>query len=417
VWISGVLAYIVGVLHRTSFGVSGLDAADRFGANPSLLSSFVVLQVVVYAAMQIPAGVLLDRVGPRVMIATGAATMVAGQLTLALTESLPLAIAARAVVGIGDAITFISVLRLVPAWFPPRRVPLVSQLTGICGQIGQVLSAVPFLAILHGPGWTAAFVSAAALGVVVFVLSLTVIRDVPPGTERQTQKVTLAESGRQVVRVWRRPGTRLGFFSHMGTQFSITVFTLIWGVPYLSSAQGVSSGVVGIMLTTSVVAAIASGIVVGLLTGRYPNRRSWMVLSIMVSNALMWGIVLALPGRAPVWLLFVLIVVISVGGPGSAIGFDYARTFNPSVALGTAQGMVNIGGFLASLLVMQAMGLILNALGGYTLDAFRVAWLTQYVIWAVAITGVVVSRRTARRDAGVVPRTMREVVYRHQSRK
>ncbi|MGU3435669.1 MFS transporter [Actinomycetes bacterium M1A6_2h] len=417
VWVTGVLAYIVGVLHRTSFGVSGLDAADRFGANPSLLSSFVVLQVVVYASMQIPAGVLLDRVGPRVMIAAGAATMVAGQLTLALTESLPLAIAARAVVGIGDALTFISVLRLVPAWFAPRRVPLVSQLTGICGQIGQVLSAVPFLAILHGPGWTTAFASAAALGVVVFVLSLTVIRDMPPGMERQSQKVTLAESGRQVVRVWRRPGTRLGFFSHMGTQFSITVFTLIWGVPYLSSAQGVSSGVVGAMLTTSVVAAIVSGIVVGILTGRYPTRRSWMVLSIMVSNALMWGIVLLLPGRAPVWLLFVLIIVISVGGPGSAIGFDYARTFNPSVALGTAQGMVNIGGFLASLLVMQAMGVILGAMGGYTLDAFRVAWLTQYVVWAVAITGVVVSRRSARRDAGVVPRTMREVVYRHQSRK
>ncbi|GGF96760.1 MFS transporter [Rhodococcoides trifolii] len=417
VWITGVLAYIVGVLHRTSFGVSGLDAADRFGANPSLLSSFVVLQVVVYASMQIPAGVLLDRVGPRVMIAAGAATMVAGQLALALTESLPLAIAARAVVGVGDALTFISVLRLVPAWFAPRRVPLVSQLTGICGQIGQVLSAVPFLAILHGPGWTAAFVSAAALGAVVFVLALTVIRDAPPGMERQTQKVTVRESGRQVVRVWRRPGTRLGFFSHMGTQFSITVFTLIWGVPYLSSAQGLSSGVVGAMLTTSVVAAIVSGIVVGILTGRYPNRRSWMVLSIMVSNALMWGIVLLLPGRAPVWLLFLLIVVISVGGPGSAIGFDYARTFNPSVALGTAQGMVNIGGFLASLLVMQAMGVILGALGGYTLDAFRVAWLTQYVVWAVAITGVLVSRRTARRDAGVVPRTMREVVYRHQSRK
>ena len=192
---------------------------------------------------------------------------------------------------------------------------------------------------------------------------------------------------------------------------------MIWGVPYLTEAQGVSAGTVSLLLTTSVATAIASGFIVGVLTGRYPNRRSWMVLAIMVSNAIMWAIVLALPGPAPVWLLFVLVVAISVGGPGSAIGFDYARTFNPSVALGTAQGMVNIGGFLASLLVMQAMGLILNALGGYSFDNFRIAWLTQYVVWAVAITAVVIYRGRTRRDAGMVPRTMREVLDRHKSRK
>lgn len=70
--------------------------------------------------------------------------MAAGQFVLAFTGPLPTAITARAVVGLGDAVTFISVLRLVSYWFEPRRVPLVTQLTYICGQLGQVLSAVPF---------------------------------------------------------------------------------------------------------------------------------------------------------------------------------------------------------------------------------------------------------------------------------
>ena len=99
-----------------------------------------------------------------------------------------------------------------------------------------------------------------------------------------------------------------------------------------------------------------------------------MVLAIIASNALVWTVVLALPGRAPLWLLIVLIVVISVGGPGSMVGFDFARTFNPSATLGTAQGMVNMGGFIASLLVMQAMGVILGATGGYSFESFRMAW-------------------------------------------
>ena len=283
-------------------------------------------------------------------------------------------------VGLGDAVTFISVLRLVPHWFAPRRVPLLTQLTGICGQLGQVLSAIPFLALLTGTGWAPAYLSVAALGALGAVLALIVVKDTPSGRAVAAETMSIRATLASVKTVWLRPGTRLGFFTHMGTQFSVTVFALMWGVPYLTVAQGLSTAVTGGLLTASVVAAISSGILIGLVTGRYPHRRSWIVLGIIVSNTLAWSVVLALPDRAPLWLLLVLILVISVGGPGSMVGFDFARTFNPSATLGTAQGMVNMGGFIASLLVMQAMGLILDAAGGFSFESFRVAWTVQYVI-------------------------------------
>ena len=74
------MAYTVGVMHRTSFGVAGLDAAQRFDASPAALSGFVVLQLLVYAALQVPVGLLLDRFGGRVLVIAGALTMAAGQL-------------------------------------------------------------------------------------------------------------------------------------------------------------------------------------------------------------------------------------------------------------------------------------------------------------------------------------------------
>ncbi len=397
VWATGLLAYIVAVLDRTTLGVSGLAAADRFTAGPGLLSTFVVLQVIVYAGAQVPAGLLLDRFGSRALIVSGAALMASGQLALALTESLPVAIAARAVVGLGDAVTFISVLRLVPRWFPPRRIPLVTQLTGICGQLGQVLSAVPFLALLSGSGWTTAYLSVAAFGVLSIVLVLAVVRNAPAGAVVTVQSMSVRETVDGIKTVWLRPGTRLGFFTHMGTQFSVTVFALMWGVPYLTVAQGRSAGVAGTLLTVSVAAAICSGVLIGILTGRFPHRRSRLVLAIIASNAAAWTVVLALPGPAPLWLLVVLVVVISVGGPGSMVGFDFARTFNPSATLGTAQGMVNMGGFLASLLLMQSMGLILQAAGGLTFESFRWAWTLQYAVWALAVTGILITRRKVRR--------------------
>jgi MFS family permease len=397
VWATGLLAYIVAVLDRTTLGVSGLQAADRFGASPSVLSTFVVLQVIVYAGAQVPAGLLLDRFGSRALIMAGAALMASGQLVLAFTESLPTAIAARAVLGLGDAVTFISVLRLVPNWFKPRQVPLVTQLTGICGQLGQVLSAVPFLGLLTGAGWSTAYASVAAVGVLSMMLTLALVKNTPNGPVAAPETASIRETLASVKTVWLRPGTRLGFFTHMGTQFSVTVFALMWGVPYLTVAQGLSTGAAGAVLTISVVAAISSGIVVGILTGRHPHRRSRMVLAIIGSNAVAWTVVLALPGRAPLWLLVLLVVVISVGGPGSMVGFDFARTFNPSATLGTAQGMVNMGGFVASLLVMQAMGLILDAAGDFSFESFRLAWTVQYAIWALAVVGILITRSKARR--------------------
>jgi MFS family permease len=412
IWLVGVAVYVIAVLQRTSLGVAGLDATARFHSSASALATFAVVQLLVYAALQIPVGVLLDRFGSRRLLLVGALTMAAGQLVLALATDFPTAVAARVLVGAGDAMTFISVLRLVSAWFPPRRIPLMSQLTGILGQLGQVLSAVPLVALLHGPGWTPAFLSAAALGVLAAVLALAALRDAPPGTTVRAPAASVASVTGQLADAWRHPGTRLGLWTHFVTQFSGTVFVMLWGFPFLVSAQGLAPGTASALITLYVLAGMTVAPLIGQLVARHPLRRSWLVLGIAGSNAAAWAVVLALPGPAPLWLLVGLVLVLTVGGPGSMIGFDFARTFNPPHRLGTATGIVNVGGFMASLVTILAVGLILDALtpagaDGYTLDAFRAALAFQFVMWAVGVAGVLRTRKLARaelaREGVVVP--------------
>jgi MFS family permease len=415
VWAVGLAAYLVGVMHRTSFGVAGLVAADRFDAAPAVLSGFVVLQLLVYAALQVPAGLLLDRFGARGLVAAGALTMAAGQALLAVATELPLAITARVLVGIGDALTFLSVLSVVVAWFPPRRVPLMTQLTGLLGQLGQVLSAIPLAALLYGPGWTPAFVAAAALGLVVAIAVVAVLRDRPPGSPTPSRTATPREVLAGLRSSWAEPGTRLGFWSHMGTQFSGTVFALLWGVPYLVAGQGRTPGTASALLTLFVVAGVAAGPLFGEFTARHPMRRSWLVIAVIVATVAAWTAVLLVPPPAPLWLLVLLVVVLATGAPGSVVGFDYARTFNPADRQGTAVGMVNVGGFLASLLVALAVGVVLGRVGAgaFTPESFRVAWTVQYAVWAVALGGVLLARRRARRKlaaGGVTVRPLREVL-------
>ena len=64
VWGVAVLAYAVAIFQRTSLGVAAVPAQERFAIGASVLSTLAVMQLVVYAAMQIPVGVLVDASAP-----------------------------------------------------------------------------------------------------------------------------------------------------------------------------------------------------------------------------------------------------------------------------------------------------------------------------------------------------------------
>ena len=144
VFSGAVFAYLIGVTQRTSFGVLTVDATERFHANAAAVSTVAVVQIIVYAALQIPVGILVDRVGPRALIVSGAIVMAVGQAVLAVSPSIGFVIFARVLVGMGDAATFVSVIRMLPNWFGGRVLPQLSQWVGIIGQLGQIISAVPF---------------------------------------------------------------------------------------------------------------------------------------------------------------------------------------------------------------------------------------------------------------------------------
>ncbi len=110
---------------------------------------------------------------------------------------------------------------------------------------------------------------------------------------------------------------------------------------------------------------------------------------------------LAWPGDAPLPLLLLLVVVTGVGGPASMIGFDLGRTSNPAERLASATGIINQGGFYASLVLVVAVGLILDwrtpgDSTAYTPEAFRWAMSFQYVLWTLGLTQVWRYRRRTR---------------------
>ncbi|BDI22891.1 nitrate/nitrite transporter [Herbiconiux sp. L3-i23] len=401
----GVVAYVTAVMQRSSLGVAGVEASERFSSSAAALSTLGVLQLIVYAGLQIPVGVLVDRLGPKALVASGAALMAIGQVVVALAPDLVGAVVGRVLVGAGDAATFISVLRLVNTWFAGRNVPVVTQWLTNLGQFGQVLSAIPFAIVLHAAGWEPAFLSAASVAVFSFVLVVALlsngrgVHEAAAGApDFRSALVALGES-------FRRPGTQLGFWAHFVTQAPGTVFALFWGVPFMVFGVGLDPAFASAMIAGMVVVAILVGPLLGFLMVRYPLRRSSLALLVVVIMAVAWGAVLLWPAPIPAWLIVLLVIAISIGGPASQIGFDFARTFNPARRLGSANGIVNVGGFTASFVIMQLVGVLLDLQHPgatapselYALDSFRLAMLVQFPIIGFGVIMLVRARHRTRR--------------------
>jgi len=400
VWSAATSVYILAVFHRTSLGVAGLIAAQRFHITSTQLATFTMVQLFVYAAMQVPVGAILDRVGAKKLLVTGVVLMTGGQFAFAFASTFGAGVAARIFVGMGDAMIFISLMQLIALWFPPARTAMVTQMTGVLGQVGAVAATAPLSAALHNLGWTVSFASAASIGVLLGIVLIVVVQD-SPYTDHHRDELKMQAVGRALKLAWAEPGTRLGLWSHFSAQFGATVFALLWGFPFLVSGQGLTPGSASGLLIVMTITAVVTSPLIGAFVTRWPYSRSTLILWIVGSIMTVWAVVLIWPGRAPLWLLVVLVVVLAVGGPGSMVGFDLARTFNPPTRLGSATGIVNVGGFVASLGTVALIGIVLDqvAPGGpstYTVDSFRAAMSVQYLVWVIGVVQILRFRRKAR---------------------
>ncbi|MGH3325473.1 MAG: MFS transporter, partial [Streptomyces sp.] len=293
VWGLGVAVYFVAITYRTSLGVAGLDATERFDINASALSAFSILQLLVYAGMQIPVGLLVDRLGTKKVLTLGVLLFTAGQFGFAFADSYAAALACRGLLGCGDAMTFISVLRLGARWFPAKRGPIVGQVAGLIGVAGNLVTTLVLARLLGSFGWTPTFAGSALGGVLILVLVLLFLKDHPKGYAPAS--VPHLEGGyvrRQIQRAWREPGTRLGMWVHFTAQFPGMVFLLLWGMPFLVEAQGLSRPAAGELLTLVVLSTMVVGMVYGQVIARHHTARAPLALGTVAATAAVWATVL-----------------------------------------------------------------------------------------------------------------------------
>jgi len=130
------------------------------------------------------------------------------------------------------------------------------------------------------------------------------------------------------------------------------------------------------------------------------------VSAVFALMSLAWVIISVTPGVNPTWQILLLVLSIGIGGPASMIAFDYSRTSIPKFRLGSSNGIINSGGFVATFATMFLVGVALDLIQRfdltgdsslYSLASFKLAFPIQVAVMTLGIAMFFRERRLSRR--------------------
>jgi Na+/melibiose symporter-like transporter len=186
--------------------------------------------------------------------------------------------------------------------------------------------------------------------------------------------------------VWKLPGTRLGFWVHFAAMSAPVTLAVLWGQPYLVKGAGFSPSAASTVLLFSVIVSAIASPIIGASISRKPALRVPLVVTVCVMTILGWSLLLLAGGNAPAQPgVIALFGFTALGSPASAIGFSLARDYNRVEHLGTASGVVNVGGFTATVVGALGVGWVLDAAGVSDGHSFRLALIVIVGVQAVGV--------------------------------
>ncbi|QLD89802.1 MFS transporter [Natronomonas salina] len=375
-------------LHRLSTAVLSERLAAEFRTSAAQLGTLHASFFYIYAAIQVPTGVMADRYGPRYVGSGGAAVLSVGAAGFALAGSYPMALLARALIGTGSGVVFVSILRFCANWYREDEFATMTGFTGAMAGLGAILATTPLALTVEAVGWRPTLLGLAVVGLVagaaVFLLArrspadagLEPIENVP---EQPT--VTLRETGaylRELLGDLDQWLVSITFFATMGT-----LLTLIglWGVPYLVVVYGMD------VTAASYYTMLGSvGILVGTpAVGRFSDAIGRRVLPMVVSLGCFALALAVVPifGRPPLAAVAASYFLCGFLFGGAMLGFTIVKERYPPGASGVATAVVNTAGFVGGALFPTVMGAALDAYStsetvagttAYTEFGYRVAF-------------------------------------------
>lgn len=397
-WALGALFYCYGFFQRVAPAVMVDAMMAEFAVGAAIAGMLSGLYFYTYSAMQIPIGLLLDRFGPRRMLAGFALLSCLGSAMFALAEGIPAAYVGRGLVGLGAAVTWVGTLKLASLWFPPERFAMITGCTLAMGMAGAVGGQAPLAAAVAAFGWRGTMWGASVIaGLLAMVLWL-LVRD---GARKTVEIFPDHSLGEGLRRVLGNGQTYVCGLYSLTMAAPMLAFAGLWGVPYLMQAHGLSRPEAAFTTSSMLVAWGVGAPLTGWVSDRVGRRKPALVACAAASLLLMAAAIYA-PGLA-VGLRQILLAMTGLFAGGFVLSFATGRENSPAWASGAALGVVNTASMMSGAIFQPLIGWLLDInwdggleAGGrvYAPAAWEAAFLVMPACLAVALAAALAVRET-----------------------
>lgn len=405
-WGLVAMLYLLGFFQRMAPAVMVDELMRDFRISGALMGNLSATYFYAYAAMQIPSGLLVDKIGPRRLSAIACFVSGIGVLIFAWGPNIWYAYAGRFLIGASVAVAFVSCMKLAGHWFPTNKFATVTGVALLMGNVGGVMAGVPLSEAVSGMGWRMAMGASGAITLLTALVIWLVVRDDPSDYGYNSHAhASVQENGNLPSRVAlksviTRKDTWLLFFAGGFSSAPVLVFAGLWGVPYLTQVYGLERSVAATITSTMLVAWAVGGPVLGALSDRMGLRRLPYLISV-ICTTLLWSVFLFV--KLPYVLLYPLLAAIGFTSGGLIIGFAFAREVNHPGASGATGGVVNMS-VLGIAAIMQPVlgkildshwnGVLVNGARIYESTAYSAAFLWLLVSAAASIVMVYLTRES-----------------------
>lgn len=374
-WSTGALFFFYAWVLRVAPSVMIDEMMRDLAIGGAVIGNLSAVYFFGYAGMQVPVGLLIDRFGPRRLMAAAALVCAGGCVLFAMSSGITGVAAGRFLIGASAAFSLVGAMSIAGLWFPSRRFALLSGLAMMLGMAGGVVGQAPLRLLVAALDWRGAVLALAGGGVLLAIMVWATVRDRPK--ERGSSGRMMAGLGRVVG----NPQIWLIAVAGLGTTGPLLGFAGLWGVPYFVATLGIDRTAAASITSMVFVGWGVGAPLIGWASDRIGRRRSPFILGLVISTAGMSAIV-AFPGL-PVPALMALCFACGFGGASQIAGFAAAREHTPVAFSGTALGLVNgiVTGagalfqpLLGWLLDLNWQGRLVEGARVYDLSAYRIAF-------------------------------------------
>ncbi|MEN0076716.1 MAG: MFS transporter [Paracraurococcus sp.] len=333
--------------HRAALGVVGPELAAGLEAGPGLLGAANGAFFLALLLLQVPVGLALDRIGPRRTVAWLAAPAALGALGQALAPEAGWFLAARFLLGLGCAASFMASVVLCARWHAGAGLTTALARVFALSQGGVLLAGAPFAALAGAMGWRGAYALSGLVTLGLALLWWGWVRDDPPDRPAPHRPAeTLLQALRGQFTVWRTPGLLPVLAMHSVGYAAMATVLAVWAGPWLAEAYGLAPGPRGVVLLGMGLAMVAGLLGIGPLERRL-NTRKWLVAG-MAGGAVLVLLALALWPHPPLPAAIALLVGLCLLSCYPVVVVAHGRSLFPDHLVGRGATTVNLAQTLGS---------------------------------------------------------------------